>query len=242
MMAGNEVLGAPVLGVLGGMGPMATVDFLRKLVEATPAARDQDHLAVMVAQAADIPDRTRAILGQGPDPLPAMTLALRRLEAAGATRLAIPCNTAHHWHGALQALTPVPILHIVDAVAAALARRGLAGGPVGLLATDGTLRSGLYPRHLGRHGFTCRVPADQAAVMRAVRLVKAGQEAQARPLLEAAAAALVAQGCRQVVMACTEIPLALTDPAGPPSAVLLDATDALARACVAAAAPARQAA
>ena len=78
--------------------------------------------------------------------------------------------------------------------------------------------------------------------MRAVRLVKAGQGAQARPLLEAAAAGLVAEGCRQVVMACTEIPLALADPAGPASAVLLDATDALARACVAAAAPARRAA
>jgi aspartate racemase len=236
-MAGSEVL-----GVLGGMGPMATVDFLRKLVEATPAARDQDHLAVMVAQAADIPDRTRAILGQGPDPLPAMTLALRRLEAAGATRLAIPCNTAHHWHGALQALTPIPILHIVDAVATALAHRGLAGGPVGLLATDGTLRTGLYPRHLGRHGFTCHVPTDQAAVMRAVRLVKAGRGAEARPLLEAAAAALMAGGCRQVVMACTEIPLALCDAAEPLGAALLDATDALARACIAAAVPASRAA
>jgi len=99
--------GTGMLGVLGGMGPMATVDFLKKLVEATPAARDQDHLGVMVAQAPGIPDRTGAILGEGPDPLPAMTIALRRLEAAGATRIAIPCNTAHHWHGALQALTPV---------------------------------------------------------------------------------------------------------------------------------------
>lgn len=234
--------GGGMLGVLGGMGPMATVDFLRKLVEATPADRDQDHLGVIVAQAADIPDRTRAILDGGADPLPAMTVALRRLEAAGAARIAIPCNTAHHWHGALQALTPVPILHIVDAVAEALLQAGGAAGPVGLLATDGTLRTGLYPRRLARHGVTCRAPDDQAAVMRAVRLVKAGRIADARPLFQTQADALLAAGCRRVVMACTEIPLALASPDEPLRAVLLDATDALARACVAAARPARLAA
>jgi aspartate racemase len=235
--------GTGMLGVLGGMGPMATVDFLKKLVEATPAARDQDHLGVMVAQAPGIPDRTGAILGEGPDPLPAMTIALRRLEAAGATRIAIPCNTAHHWHGALQALTPVPILHIVDAVAGALARKGIGSGPIGLLATDGTLRAAIYPRRLGTHGFTCRAPEDQAAVMRAIRLVKAGQVAEARHLLQVQAEALIAGGCGQVVLACTEIPLALAEPGERLRPMLLDATEALAQACVAAAAePVRQAA
>ncbi|MCJ2036095.1 amino acid racemase [Methylobacterium sp. J-068] len=224
-----------MLGVLGGMGPMATVDFLKKLVEATPAARDQDHLGVMVAQASDIPDRTSAILGRGPDPLPAMTTALRRLEAAGATRIAMPCNTAHHWHGALQALTPVPILHIVDAVAEALARKGIGGGSIGLLATDGTLLSGIYPQRLARFGFTCRTPEDQSSVMRAIRRVKAGACAEARDLLRAQAEALVASGCRQVVLACTEIPVALAEPPVPLRPLLLDATQALARACVASA-------
>jgi aspartate racemase len=235
--------GTEVLGVLGGMGPMATVDFLRKLVEATPAARDQDHLGVMVAQAPGIPDRTQAILGLGPDPLPALTVALRRLEAAGATRIAIACNTAHHWHGALQALTGVPILHIVDAVAGALAMKGIAGGPIGLLATDGTMRAGIYPQRLAAHGFTCRAPEDQAAVMRAIRLVKAGDVGAARGLLQAQAEALVASGCRQVVLACTEIPVALAGRVAALRPMLLDATEALARACVAAAIePARRAA
>src|SRR3978361_916323 len=87
-----------MLGVLGGMGPMATVDFMGKVVRNTPAARDQEHIPMIVCSAVRIPDRTEAILGRGPDPFP----ALRQLERAGATRIVIPCNTAHHWHGALQ--------------------------------------------------------------------------------------------------------------------------------------------
>lgn len=223
-----------MLGVLGGMGPMATVDFMGKLVAATPAACDQDHPGVLVLQASEIPDRTRAILGHGPDPLPAMASALRRLEAAGATRIAIPCNTAHHWHGALQALTVLPILHIVDAVADALAARGCRDGTIGLLATSGTLSAGIYPQRLARHGFACRAPDDQEAVMRAIRLVKAGAIAEAGTILREQAEALVAAGCDRVVLACTEIPLALAGPGAALAPMLLDATEALARACVAA--------
>ena len=228
-----------MLGVLGGMGPMATVDFLAKLVRATPAGRDQDHIPTLVCSAVDIPDRAAAILGTGPDPLPAMRAALARLEAGGATRIAIPCNTAHHWHAALQAGTGLPILHIVDAVAETLARTetGIAagtGGRIGLLATDGTLRAGLYRERLARRGLTCLGPdpEGQAAVAAAIRLVKAHRVAEARPLLEAQVRALAEAGCDRVVMACTEIPLALSGSGA--SGLLVDATEALARACVAA--------
>lgn len=221
-----------MLGILGGMGPMATVDFLRRLVELTPALRDQDHLPCIVAQAPGIPDRTRAILGEGADPLPALEAALRQLEGAGATRIAIPCNTAHHWHGALQARTDRPILHIVDAVADALARGGGGGAPVGLLATTGTLRVGLYAERLARRGIACREPEDQEAVMRAIRLVKAGCVPEARSLLAGAARRLRAAGCGQVVMACTEIPVALRDADEDLRPRLVDATEALAEACL----------
>jgi aspartate racemase len=229
-----------MLGVLGGMGPMATVDFLAKLVRATPAGRDQDHIPTLVCSAVDIPDRADAILGTGPDPLPAMRAALARLEAGGATRIAIPCNTAHHWHAALQAGTGLPILHIVDAVAETLARTGIeTGGRVGLLATDGTLRAGLYRERLARREIACRAPGPegQAAVTAAIRLVKAHRVAEARPLLEAQVRALSEAGCDRVVMACTEIPIALAG--SDPSGLLVDATEALARACVAACRPDR---
>ncbi|MDP4023257.1 amino acid racemase [Methylobacterium sp. NEAU 140] len=225
-----------MLGILGGMGPMATVDFMGKIVRATPAARDQDHIRIVACSAADIPDRTAAILGGGADPLPALRDALRRLEAAGATRVAIPCNTAHHWHAALQAETELPILHIVAAVADALAASGAVGGRVGLLATDGTLATGLYPTRLAPRGYACRAPdeAGQAEVMGAIRLVKAGRVAAARAILSRQAEALVEAGCRSVVMACTEIPVALADVEEPLRGRLLDATEALAAACVAA--------
>jgi aspartate racemase len=229
-----------MLGVLGGMGPMATVDFLAKLVRATPAGRDQDHIPTLVCSAVDIPDRADAILGTGPDPLPAMRAALARLEAGGATRIAIPCNTAHHWHAALQAGTGLPILHIVDAVAETLARTGIeTGGRIGLLATDGTLRAGLYRERLAWRGIACRAPGPegQAAVTAAIRLVKAHRVAEARPLLEAQVRALSEAGCDRVVMACTEIPIALAG--SDPSGLLVDATEALARACVAACRPDR---
>lgn len=221
-----------MLGVLGGMGPMATVDFMAKVVRNTPASRDQDHIPMVVCSAANIPDRNAALRGEGADPLPAMRDALHRLEAAGATCIAMPCNTAHLWHTALQAATPLPILHIVDAVTEELAARP--GACIGVLATTSTIAGGLYQERLARKGLPCRVPdaAAQAEVMRAIRLVKAGAPTEAAEILQAQAEALLAAGCHAVVMACTEIPVALAAVEGDLRARLVDATEALARACI----------
>src|SRR3712207_3622601 len=147
-----------MLGVLGGMGPMATVNFMGKVVQNTPASCDQEHIEMIICSAVNIPDRTAAILGEGANPFPAMRDALRRLEGTGATCIAIPCNTAHHWHAALQAETSVRILHIVDAVADTLASRGVQGGCIGVLATSGTIKVGIYQKRLALHGFSCRMP------------------------------------------------------------------------------------
>ena len=223
-----------MLGVLGGMGPMATVDFMGKVVRNTPATHDQEHIQMVVCSATNTPDRTAAILGEGTDPFPVMRDTVRRLEAAGATCIAIPCNTAHHWHAALQAVTPVRILHIVDAVADALSVQAVEGGCVGVLATTGTVKAGIYQKRLARRGFSCRMPdaAGQAEVMRAIRLVKAGQLGEATAILRVQAEALVSGGCRRVVMACTEIPVALASVEGELRSALVDATEALARVCV----------
>ena len=225
-----------MLGILGGMGPLATVDFMHKLIRNTSAARDQDHLELFVHSATKIPDRTDFLLGRGPDPLPAMRVALRQLENAGARVVAIPCNTAHHWHPVLQAATSAIVLHIVDAVAVELVRGDLRDGPIGVLATDGTLKARVYQDRLARLGFACLAPGgqDQAEVMRAISLVKAGSIAQGRGVLREQAELLGRAGCRRVVMACTEIPVALAGCRGEATPVLLDATDALACACVAA--------
>ncbi len=104
-----------ILGVLGGMGPLATVDFLQKLIEETPASRDQDHIPVIAYSVPQIPDRPLAILGKGESPLPHMLEGIHTLKRAGAQAIAIACNTAHYWYDDLVLQGGLPILHIADA-------------------------------------------------------------------------------------------------------------------------------
>jgi aspartate racemase len=229
-----------ILGVLGGMGPLAGATFLTRLTLLTPASRDQDHIPVVLWSDPRVPDRTAAWIAGGEDPLPALLRGIRGLEAAGCGAIAIPCNTAHGWFAAMQAATPLPILHIVDAAAAELARLGVGRGPVGLLATKGTLAMRLYQERLMGRGHDCLLPPEEEmdrVVMPAIALVKANRVAEAHAPLAEAARRLVARGARAVVLGCTEIPLAIA--AGPPLPFpVVDTIDALARAAIGWAKPA----
>ena len=219
-----------LIGVLGGMGPLATVDFMGKVIALSPAARDQDHLPLIVHSVPQVPDRSASILKGAESPLPAMRQGLRTLVGAGAECIAIACNSAHYWYDDLAGESTVPLLHIVDAVGAAMARRGIRDGPVGLLATAGTVFAGIYQARLGGHGYTCVAPGErdqEDLVTRGIGLVKAGQLEDARAPLEAAAAKLRKQGVRIVILGCTEIPLVLKD-----GDDYLDSTQALAEMCV----------
>ncbi|MCA3229774.1 MAG: aspartate/glutamate racemase family protein [Burkholderiales bacterium] len=253
---GEPAARKPTLGVLGGMGAMATVDFLRKLVEATPAERDQEHIPLIVRFCPEVPDRAAALAGAGPSPQPALVAAAVELAAAGAQALAIPCNTAHYWYDALCAAVPIPILHIVDAAVAELQRRGMSppgrpkgespsapreggpvSGPVGLLATSGTVHAAVYPQRAPQLRWVVPSAAElDKLVMPGIRAVKAQRLAEGRALLGAAAEALVARGARVIVLGCTEVPVAL-DPTADAERLLgvplLDATAALAARCVA---------
>lgn len=212
-----------LLGVLGGMGPAATVDFLGKLVAATPATRDADHLPTVVWSWPQTPDRVAPIIdGRGPSPLPAMRAGVARLVAAGARAIAIPCNTAHHWYDDLAADCPVPILHIVDAVAAAAP-----AGALGLLATRATLHARLFPKRLGR---ACLEPTEAElteTLLPAIAAVKRGEAGRFSADVRAVVDRMLADGAAAVVLACTELPLALDDQND-----CVDATAALAEACV----------
>ena len=128
------------IGIIGGMGPMATVDLYRKIVENTDAACDNDHIRVYIDSNAAIPDRTAAILRGGPDPVPQMADSVRKLTACGADCLIMPCNTAHYFLPRLQSLTPVPFLSMLEAAADACRER-FPGKTAGVLATRGTLES-----------------------------------------------------------------------------------------------------
>jgi aspartate racemase len=224
----------PVIGVLGGMGPAATVDFMAKLIRLTPAGREQDHLPVVVVSDPRVPDRVTPILrGAGPSPLPVMREGIRRLERAGAVCVAIPCHTAHAWYDELAAATALPILHIVDAALAELVRLEVPQGPLGLLATAATLEAGLYQERLAAAGHPAVLASPEvmaASVLPAIALVKQGRAAGAAPLLDRAVEHLLAAGAGRVLLACTELPLAL---AATPHLACIDATEALARSCLA---------
>ncbi|WP_235019944.1 aspartate/glutamate racemase family protein [Ruania rhizosphaerae] len=225
----------PLLGVLGGMGPAATADFLAKLAVRTSARRDQDHIATLVYSDPTTPDRSDAILGTGADPAPALRHGVRFLSDAGARAIAVPCNSAHYWFDEMQAESDVPIFHIVDAVAQQIQRDTSAVTRLGLMSTDGTARSGVYNR-LADHGYDLLDLTDlgsASAVMRGIRLVKAGDLEGARDVLVEAAALLAQRGAQGIVYGCTDISAVL----GPsPSGVTVpvwDSADALAQACVA---------
>ena len=224
------------LGVLGGMGPLATADFLRKIVEATPAERDQDHLPVVVYSVPQIPDRLDPILrGAGQSPLPAMIEGTQTLEAAGAAYVAIPCITAHHWYEELCGATKMPILHIADATCAVLDKCVVATDKVGVLATAATLQSGFFQTRLRALGYETVVPPEremQELVLPAIACVKRGDMAHALALATQAVERLLSRDVKTIVLACSELPLAFEGANAGLAAHCVDSLDALARACV----------
>ena len=199
------------IGILGGMGPLATADLFRKIVLLTDAARDNDHIRVYIDDNASIPDRTAAILSGGADPLPAMTDSLRKLEVCGADCVIMPCNTAHYFLPRLQALTGVPFLSMLEATAGTCAAR-FPGGTAAVLATKGTLSAGLYQAALEQEGVPFLLPndAEQGALMRVIYDgVKAGKGPEEyRADMEAVVEALTDRGADYFILGCTELPLA----------------------------------
>jgi aspartate racemase len=220
-----------MLGVIGGMGPLATADFFHKLIAATGATRDEDNIPTLIHSVPQLPSRPAAILRGGESPLPALLTARDRLLGAGATMLAMPCNTAHHWYDDLRRGIDVPFMHIVDAVAAELppdARK------LGIIATAATLAARIYEGRLD-DGIEWLSPASaqfERAVQPGIDAVKGNSAAAGGRLLETVVADLLERGATCVVLACTEVPVALDAIASPLRGRCIDSTAALARACV----------
>jgi aspartate racemase len=226
----------PLIGILGGMGPLATADFLTQFVRLTSAGRDQDHHRVAVYMDPTLPDRSASILGQGPSPLAGLTAGIAMLDRCEVDLIAIPCNTAHFWLSELQAITQTPIFSIVDAVLDDLRQQGLNAGRIGILGTLGTVKSGIYERGFAGTGFEAVFLEENETVLLldpVVRAVKAGRIDQARPLLDYAIETLETRCVVAIVLGCTELPLATTSPISRRGTCLIDSTRALAAACVA---------
>lgn len=200
-----------LLGVLGGMGPLATLDFQRRLLAATPAQSDQQQIPAVVWNVPQIPDRQKALAGTGPSPLPQLLHGIKRLNQAGASHIAIPCNTAHHWYDALSEVSDAPILHIVDATLDALAQSDDKPSRVGIIATKGTLDAGWYQRRLAAQGIETLEPtAEELArwFVPGCYAVKRGALVEGGELLVQQAYALFSRGAQKLVLACTEVPVA----------------------------------
>lgn len=196
-----------VIGVIGGMGPLATCDLFEKIILHTAAATDQEHPRVVIDSNTAVPNRTDALLHGGESPVPEIVKSANRLISIGAQVLLIPCNTSHCYYDEIAARSSVPVLHMI-----ALTRDALKGGNVrraGLLATDGTVQTGVYQRTFDGSGVELLLPSeeDQKAVMGVIYDgVKAGNTAYDVSAFRRCCENLLARGAETLILGCTELP------------------------------------
>ncbi len=201
------------IGIIGGVGPSATVDFMNKIIRKTPAAKDQEHVKMIVEHNPQIPDRTAHLVGDGEDPTLALYSCAKKLERNDADLIAIPCNTAHAFVDLIQKRLTIPIVNMIDEVVAFASKHFPGERGVGLLATTGTVQSRIYHRAFASTGMQLIAPdeATQALVMEAIygkEGIKAGfTRGKPRELLLKAGEYLVEQGAGILILGCTEIPL-----------------------------------
>ncbi len=224
----------PIVGILGGMGPAATADLYTKIIAATPATRDQDHLHIVIWADPTVPDRSTALLHGGEDPTPWLLRGATQLVTMGASLIAVPCNTAHAFFPAIERAIAVPLVHMMDETASAVELAHPSVVRVGLLATTGTIASGLYQQWFVKHHIEVVAPSDdlqERIVMTAIHRVKAGQTGrEITELLAEAASYLIEQGAEALIAGCTELPLVFRD--GDASVPVIDPTRVLAEAVV----------
>lgn len=198
-----------IAGILGGMGPEATVDLMERIIRLTPASDDADHIRCIVDNNPKVPSRIKAIIeGTGEDPGPAMADMGQRLEAFGADFLAIACNTAHFYHGAVQAAVNIPVIHMIGCVAHHI--HDTTSGPegIGILASPAVAMTGLYEAELKPYGLTAVWPGsqDQDRLLAVIKAVKKGDTGpRVRQAYQTVGEALARKGVRIAVVACTEL-------------------------------------
>lgn len=223
-----------LLGVLGGMGPLATVDFLSTLLAVTPAASDQQQIPTVVWNVPQIADRQKALAGTGPSPLPQLLAGIARLNQAGTSHIVIPCNTAHHWFSALSDVSRAPLIHIAEATISAVVEASPTPQRIGIIATKGTLDAGWFQRGLQQHGITPVVPDEvelETWFVPGCYAVKRGALAEGGAAFVHQAKALFERGAEKLILACTEVPVALRAVNAPFLPLTFDPAQALAERC-----------
>ncbi|WP_121066533.1 aspartate/glutamate racemase family protein [Chachezhania antarctica] len=223
-----------VIGLIGGMGPEATILMMSRLLAATPASDDADHIPLLVDSNTRVPSRIAHLIdGTGEDPTPVLVSMAEKLAASGADVLAMPCNTAHSYYPAIAAAVRIPVLNMVDLTARQVAAQ-YPTGPVGILASPAVEITGVFAKAFASLGRDAIYPADRDRTLSAIRAIKGGDTDRALPILRAALAELADAGVGVAVIGCSEFSIAaprLTDAPLP----LVDSLDVLVDACVAAA-------
>jgi aspartate racemase len=201
------------LGILGGMGPAASAEFVSRLIQQTPATCDQEHIPFVLWNDPTVPDRSTSLINRDDLPWAKLKAGVLGLKNAGCDHIVIPCNTAHFWFDRLSQLG-VPITHIVGSVAEELRALKIYSGSIGVIGTKATMSMGLYQRYLGKLGWSCVTPSTHEmdnVVQPAIDLIKAGNIEEAHGLLLKTIDQLIPWGVDAVVLGCTEIPLAIKE-------------------------------
>ena len=198
------------LGILGGMGPAASAEYITRLIAQTSASCDQEHIPFVLWNEPRTPDRSTSLRNGDDKPLPYLLQGIQVLKAVGCNRIVIPCNTAHFWYDELIKLQ-VPIIHIVDSVAYSLCDADVNSGTIGIMGTQATIELGLYQNRLT--DWDCIIPTQEEMdniVQPAIDLIKSGDMSKAYDMFMIVIDSLIARGAQAVVLGCTEIPLAVT--------------------------------
>jgi aspartate racemase len=204
--------GRKLVGVLGGMGPDAMVDFLSKIISRTPASIDQDHIPMVIFNYPQIPDRTRSILSGKGDVLPYLLEGIKFLETSMVSFIAIPCVSSHYYYDNLVKDSSIPILSIIEETAKQAILNYQSIKTVGILGTNMTIRKNLFGSYFNHLGINIVVPEDGTQdnnVMNSIYMVKAGNQQGARENIRPAVSELLKKGAEAIVAGCTEIPLIL---------------------------------
>lgn len=219
------------LGVLGGMGPAATADFLRILAEIAPANTDQEHPRMIVYSHTVTPDRTTYILGKGPNPNDYILDGLQTLIGWGADLLCVTCNTAHYFIDGFREQLTKPLVHIIDETI--LSAKEISPKGAWLTATLGTMKTGLYQKHAETNNYNFRIPPYemQVEIHDVTDMVKAGAHKDAGIKFRGLVERLWEMEKLPIVGACTEIPIAYAN-TGLPLEDTISCLEALAKGCI----------
>lgn len=199
------------LGILGGLGPAASAEFVTRLIKQTPATCDQEHIPFVLWNEPRIPDRSTSMRAGDNRPLLWLLQGIQALKTVGCDHIVIPCNSAHFWYDDM-AKMGVPITHIVDSIADELRALQLENATIGIMGTQGTIEYGIYQSRLEQQGWKCIVP-DRAEmdffVQPAIDLIKADKIVESQVLLMKVIHSLIDRGAKAIVLGCTELPLSI---------------------------------